>query len=215
MSMIHNCFWQSLELDWNYTVSAIDIFLTCVINTQQQLVCIFFHSGLRGSRIKLVASEFASASSFFLQSASASTKIWTASTSLLSFHLRTIFRRADKLAIELQKYQRDYLSALSCCVYRPLVDPDDGAYFELPERDRHIATVKSLARNMKSNHDRILGCSIPTIGKPNLVFSEAQCSFLGARIDKFENFSVKLSLEIYIGLKQSNLFQKVTYFCWK
>ena len=45
------------------------------------------------------------------------------------------------------------------------MNPDDGAFFEMPERDRHIAIVKSLAKSMKSNHDRILGCSIPIIGQ--------------------------------------------------
>ena len=73
-------------------------------------------------------------------------------------------RRADKLAAELRMFQRNYLAALGSCVYRSLVDPDDGASFVIPEREQHISILKSLARSMKSKNDRILGCSIPSIG---------------------------------------------------
>ena len=79
-------------------------------------------------------------------------------------NIRTYYRRADKLTAELSRFQRDYLSALSSCVHRPLVDPDDGASFDIPEKQHHIATLKSLANLMKSKNDRILGCAIPKLG---------------------------------------------------
>ncbi|XP_076803369.1 uncharacterized protein LOC143447247 isoform X2 [Clavelina lepadiformis] len=74
-------------------------------------------------------------------------------------------KKSEKLASDLRKFQRDYVSLLSHCVYRPLVEPDEGARFTVPEREHHITTLKNLVRQMKTTNDRVLGCSIPTLGK--------------------------------------------------
>nr|CAB3266838.1 TBC1 domain family member 2B-like [Phallusia mammillata] len=73
--------------------------------------------------------------------------------------------KAKKLAIELQHYKRDYLGALASCVQRPLVEPDDDARLVISEREKHIANLKSLAREVKMSNDKVLGCSVPSLGK--------------------------------------------------
>nr|XP_009861938.1 TBC1 domain family member 2B-like [Ciona intestinalis] len=74
-------------------------------------------------------------------------------------------RKADKLAIELRRTQRDYVSVMGHCVYHPLVDVEEDVRFMVSEPNRHVANLKNLSKTMKSENDRILGCSIPTLGK--------------------------------------------------
>jgi len=75
-------------------------------------------------------------------------------------------------------------------VQRPLLEPDDNARLSIADQQRHIATLKALAHEMRSTNDRILGCPIPVLGNFLINLIMLLCSNVGYLLGNQRFFEV-------------------------